>query len=582
MKILSLQHGHNSSAAYSDNGEIKCILSEERFTRIKNHHGFPVSCLKFIVDNFLDGSISNIEKIAIVDKSGLSAKFNCSKNFQTVNSIDLNELIGIYNRRKIFYKNFKFIYKVLKNINYKFKKKISYENYKSKLYDYYKLPKDKIVEFDHHLSHAATFSYFKNYNSNQKYLVFTLDGEGDFKSSTVNILNEDKFEIVSSNNSEVSLGYFYLYVTAYLGLKPGEHEYKVMGMAPYAKQERSDILKEKLKKLFWLDNDGRINCITQSGNLMFEISKIFKFCRFDEIARSTQEFLEEIVLDWIKFWINKTKVNNIVVGGGVFMNVKLNKRIHELKEVKTFFSIPSCTDDSLPIGGLFLENKKNNIEIKKIHHLYFGRSYSERDIDKFLDDGKIKKLFEIRKFINFDKLNEIVAQLLFNNEIVARFYGVEEFGARALGNRSILCNPSKISNLSKINTFIKKRDFWMPFTPSILQERVNEYYFNPKNVDSSYMSCTFESTELAKEHLQAAIHPADFTIRPQIVRKEINKEYHDLIQKFNFISGIGAVLNTSFNLSGYPNVSTPKNAVDTVINSEIKYLILGNNLLVKL
>ena len=121
---------------------------------------------------------------------------------------------------------------------------------------------------------------------------------------------------------------------------------------------------------------------------------------------------------------------------------------------------------------------------KKIHHLYFGRSYSERDIDKFLDDGKIKKLFEIRKFINFDKLNEIVAQLLFNNEIVARFYGVEEFGARALGNRSILCNPSKISNLSKINTFIKKRDFWMPFTPSILQERMNEYYFNPKNVDS--------------------------------------------------------------------------------------------------
>ena len=191
-------------------------------------------------------------------------------------------------------------------------------------------------------------------------------------------------------------------------------------------------------------------------------------------------------------------------------------------------------------------------------------------------------MFEIRKFINFDKLNEIVAQLLFNNEIVARFYGVEEFGARALGNRSILCNPSKISNLSKINTFIKKRDFWMPFTPSILQERMNEYYFNPKNVDSSYMSCTFESTELAKEHLQAAIHPADFTIRPQIVRKEINKEYHDLIQKFNFISGIGAVLNTSFNLSGYPNVSTPKNAVDTVINSEIKYLILGNNLLVKL
>ena len=157
-----------------------------------------------------------------------------------------------------------------------------------------------------------------------------------------------------------------MYVTAYLGLKPGEHEYKVMGMAPYAKQERSDILKEKLKKLFWVDKHGKINCITQSGNLMFEISKIFKFCRFDEIARSSQEFLEEIVLEWVQFWINKTKVDNIVVSGGVFMNVKLNKLIHELDEVKTFFSVPSCTDDSLPIGGLFLEKiKKIILKLKK-------------------------------------------------------------------------------------------------------------------------------------------------------------------------------------------------------------------------
>ena len=327
------------------------------------------------------------------------------------------------------------------------------------MYDKYKLPKDKIVEFDHHLSHAATFSYFKNYNSNQKYLVFTLDGEGDFKSSTVNILNEDKFEIVSSNNSEVSLGYFYLYVTAYLGLKPGEHVYKVMGIAPYAKQERSNILKEKLKKLFWVDKNGKIKSITQSGNLMFEISNIFKFSRFDEIARSSQEFLEEIVLEWVQFWINKTKVDNIVVSGGVFMNVKLNKLIHELDEVKTFFSVPSCTDDSLPIGGLFLENKKNNIEIKKINHLYYGRYYSKKDINKFLEDKEISRLYNIEKFENFENLNQVVSELLFKNEIIARFFGKEEFGARALGNRSILCNPSEFSNINKINSIIKKRDF---------------------------------------------------------------------------------------------------------------------------
>ena len=413
-------------------------------------------------------------------------------------------------------------------------------------------------------------------------MVFTLDGEGDFKSSTVNILKEDKFEIVSSNNSENSLGYFYLYVTAYLGLKPGEHEYKVMGIAPYAKQERSNILKEKLKKLFWVDKNGKIKSITQSGNLMFEISNIFKFSRFDEIARSSQEFLEEIVLEWVQFWINKTKVDNIVVSGGVFMNVKLNKLIHELDEVKTFFSVPSCTDDSLPIGGLFLENKKNNIEIKKINHLYYGRYYSKKDINKFLEDKEISRLYNIEKFENFENLNQVVSELLFKNEIIARFFGKEEFGARALGNRSILCNPSEFSNINKINSIIKKRDFWMPFTPSILQEVQHDYFYNPKGVESSYMSCTFESTDLAKDHLKAAIHPADGSIRPQIVKKEVNIEYYDLINRFYNLSGIGSLLNTSFNLSGNPNVSSLENAIYTVTNSGLKYLILGNNLLRKL
>ena len=450
------------------------------------------------------------------------------------------------------------------------------------MYDHFNLPLEKIIEFDHHLSHAATFCYFDKYNYDKKYLIFTLDGEGDYKSSTVNVLFKNQIEIKSSISSEISLGYFYLYVTAYLGLKPGEHEYKVMGLAPYANKKRSDKLKEKLKNLFWLSDDGEIRSKSQSGNLIFELSEIFKFCRFDEIARASQEFLEELVIQWIKFWIRDTSIKNIAVSGGVFMNVKLNKLIHELHEVETFFPVPSCTDDSLPIGGLFLTNVDHNINIKKINNLYFGRSFSEKYINDYIENEKLENLFEIIRFKNYNDTNDHISKLLFENEVIGRFYGLEEFGARALGNRSILCNPREISNLSRINNFIKKRDFWMPFTPSIIEEEQKKYFHNPKKVDCSYMSCTFESTKLAKDHLKAAIHPIDSTIRPQVVKKNVNLEYHDLIKKFQSFSDVGALLNTSFNLSGYPNVSSPKNAIDTIVNSGLKYLVLGNNLLKKL
>lgn len=583
MKILSIHYGHNASIAYTDNGKIINILSEERFSRIKNHWGFPENSLEFIKKNYLDNDLSNIDKIVIIDKTGDNAKDLTKSNFEPKSSVfplpdDFRELII---PREKFYKNFNFFYKLIKRILFKIYKLNNNNKFKQLLQKKYQLPLHKIVEYDHHLSHAATFGYFKDYDQNEKYLVFTMDGEGDYKSSTVNILEKDSFKVISENDREVSLGYFYAHLTYYLGLKAGEHEFKVMGLAPYAKKSKSEVIKKDLKKLIWLDEEGKFSSSTQSGNFIYEFIDIFKLKRFDDIARASQEFLEDLVKEWINFWIKKTSINKIVVGGGVFMNVKLNKIIHEMNNVDFFFPIPSCTDDSLPIGGAFLENIKNNIEINKIDNLYFGRKFITSNFKDLIKTDYIQKNFIINFFDNSEKLNIYAANLLNKNKVLGRFSGQEEFGARALGNRSIICNPSESSNVTYINQLVKKRDFWMPFTPSVLEEWQNEYFINPKNVNSNFMSSTFESTDLAKEHLKAALHPADATIRPQVVKKNINPEYYDLISKFKNLSGIGAILNTSFNLSGFPNVSDPKDAIYTILNSGLEYLVFENYVLVK-
>ena len=584
MKIISIQYGHNASLCYSDSGKIIHILCEERFSRKKNHEGFPEKSLAFIKEKYLDDNLSNVDKIVLIDKVGNTAKDLYQNKFEPgVHFLPLpDDYKKLISSREKYYRNFKFFYKLIKKILFNFKLYKNNNKYKLILQNKYRLPVNKISEYDHHLTHAATFGYFEEYKDNQKYLVFTMDGEGDFKSSTVNTFEKNYFKEISKNSSEVSLGYFYSHVTYYLGLIAGEHEFKVMGLAPYANKARSDIIKKELAKLIWLNEEGKFCSVTQSANYIYELIDIFKLKRFDEISRASQEFLEELTSKWINFWIKKTNVTNIVVSGGVFMNVKLNKIIHEMEIVKSFFAVPSCTDDSLPIGGVFLENIKQKVNISKIDNLYYGKYFSENDLKKFIKIENLEEKFKIEFFENFEQTNIFVAKLLSENQVIGRFVGQEEFGARALGNRSIICNPSEFSNVIHINKLVKKRDFWMPFTPSILEERQSEYFINPKNVNPHFMSTTFESTDLAKKDLKAAVHPADFTIRPQVIRKKTNLEYYDLVKKFEKLTNIGAVLNTSFNLSGFPNVSTPHDAIDTVLKSGLEYLVLGNFVLKKI
>jgi carbamoyltransferase len=173
-----------------------------------------------------------------------------------------------------------------------------------------------------------------------------------------------------------------------------------------------------------------------------------------------------------------------------------------------------------------------------------------------------------------------MSRLLSNGEIVARFKGRMEFGARALGNRSILADPSKREVIRTINEMIKNRDFWMPFAPSILVERRSEYLINPKNIESPYMIMSFDSTEKI-DQIFAASHPYDKTVRPQVVNKDWNPEYYNILQEFERLAGRGAILNTSFNLHGYPIVCSPQDALQVFSDSGLEFMGIGDFLVKK-
>jgi carbamoyltransferase len=211
--------------------------------------------------------------------------------------------------------------------------------------------------------------------------------------------------------------------------------------------------------------------------------------------------------------------------------------------------------------------------IEPIGPLYFGHQLTDDEITTALGSHKTRVGFE-----RCEDIDRRTAELLADDKIVGRVRGPMEWGARALGNRSIVASPKSLETVRRINAAIKMRDFWMPFAPSILWERRNDYLVNHKDSDAPYMIVAFESTELAQKELTAGLHPFDLTCRPQLVHKEWNGPYHHMIEQFEKLTGTGGVLNTSFNLHGEPIVMTAADAISTLLNSGLDFVTLEDYL----
>ncbi|MBS3147280.1 hypothetical protein J4219_00175 [Candidatus Woesearchaeota archaeon] len=579
--VLSIQTGHNATAGLLIDGKIVGVVSEERFTRVKNSSEFPVTAIRWLLD-FAKIGVSDLGAVAVCGEKILAPPIiqggHARQSLLAKAYGNIEYALGSYYRPLFAVKDF-----IIDRPSRAKGRQALLDLLKRTLH----VTADKVRFVDHHTCHAYSAYYGQN-DKRSKSLILTLDGEGDDSCSTVNVAQDFKIDKLASTWRHYSVGYAYSMTTKFLGMTPLEHEYKVMGLAPYAAtKEQKYFMKTHdrvFKDVLWLDEKNPL-----TFKSAFPMNRFDKWLaqkavgeRFDNVAGALQHMTEALVSKWVVNAIKKTKQSNVYAGGGVFMNVKMNMALADLPEVENLHVFPSCGDESNPIGAAYYtylglcgeQGRKANLQ--RVTDLYLGPSFDE-DAESYIKKNNLSKKYDVK-----ESDARMVAELLAKGEIVARCAGRMEFGARSLGNRAILANPSDLRYVWQINEQIKMRDFWMPFAPSILKERADDYIVNPKKLDAPYMIMAFKSTDLARKELRAAMHQADYTVRPQLVERSWNEKYYDIIKEFEGLTGIGGVLNTSFNLHGKPVVCSPRDAVkETFDQSGLRHLLLGNYLISK-
>lgn len=541
MTVLGVHDGHDSGAALIHDGEIYAV-NEERLTREKYHRGFPE---RSIIELFkLSGiEVGDVEVIAV---SGIYRK---KKRLLTMKK-SLNELIG--------------------------------DNH--------------IITVHHHRAHAAGAFFTSGFDNS---VVLTIDAAGDGLSSAVYEGKEDELKKIAESSYLDSLGDFYASITELLGFKPMRHEGKVMALGAYYRggdyHDFSDCIKvnglgfdnllqvtgsESVRELaeridFPLNRRDECSDVLRAGNKDHELWR-----KAVKIAASAQNHLENL-LEQLSQNIKKDDrieeeiKENICYSGGVAQNVKANEIIKE--NFENTYVFPHMGDGGLALGAALdvqqrWKSAKKSWDWKdSSNNVYTGPEFRTK---------QIKNSFEKRDDLAYQRVNdksEIVSSLLEEGEIVGLFQGKMEYGPRALGNRSILGDPSRKEIKKKLNNMLGREPF-QPFSPTILKEYEDDYL--KSSTTNKFMTLSYDITEKAKEDLKAAVH-VDNTCRPQVLERKDNPVYYDMIKRFEEKTGIGALLNTSFNLHGEPIVCSPKEAINSFTEIDLDALICENYLIQK-
>ncbi len=557
MIVLGIHDGHNAGVALIKDGKILAALSEERLNNIKNYAGPPLL------------AISEIYKIACIKPQDTDLISIGCKVRVGVPYADRNWLGGLQVKiAPLFHSHF--FAKAYVHLLHSIRETGDLKTYFQSL----GIEDKPIIFIDHHQTHAACAYYQRPWK--EETLILTLDGSGDGLSATVSLGKDFSMKRIAETTFYDSLSNnLYSEITAYLGMKRWEHEYKLMGLAPYGKD---DGLIEELRKVIRINPARPLEFQNTFNKYLYDVikklSKILTGRRFDNIAWATQTYFEELIIQWVKNAIDYTGIHSVACAGGAFLNVKANKVLRELPEVKKIFFYPASDDGGTPVGAAlegyikWCLQKKITPKIYPIEDIYYGQSFSNAEIDQTLIKTKWKKK---AKLVSKD-IEKIIATNLVKGKIIARFAGRSEWGPRALGNRSILADPRDLKVINKLNFAIKLRDFWMPFAASILEEDAKDYLVNYH--PARYMIEAFDTTSKAEEII-AGLHPFDKTCRPQTVNSW-NPGFRKILSEFKKITGVSGVVNTSFNLHGFPIVGTPEVALSTFENSGLDILILEN------
>ncbi len=582
---------HDSAAALVVDGEVIAAAQEERFTRKKHDPSYPACAIDYVLSE-AGLTLDKVGHVVFYDKPFLKFE-RLLETYVAYAPKGLKQFgmaMPVWLREKLFLKA-----QLTKNL-----KKLEKE-----------FDAERLLFGEHHFSHAASAFYPSPF---EEAIVLTLDGVGEWATTTVSIGKGNKLEIVKEIHFPHSLGLLYSAFTYYTGFRVNSGEYKVMGLAPYGEPKYKDLILDKLIDLkedgsFRLDQ-SYFNYATGLTMTNKKFSNLFgepvrkpesdQLTQFHmDIAASVQAVTEEVVLKMTRSLAKEYCIPNLCLAGGVSLNCVANGKILRDKSFKEIWVQPAAGDAGGALGAALSVWHKEMDKPRKVNPTdsmkgsYLGPSYSQQDIEKELIncDAKFEAITE-------EEMLEQTSQALAEGKAVGWFQGRMEFGPRALGGRSILGDPRSETMQKTLNLRVKYRESFRPFAPSVLRQDVTEWF--ETDYDSPYMLLVDDvrkdkRIEMTKEeeslfgidklNIKRSSIPAvthvDYSARIQTVHKNTNPKYHALITKFKEKTGCGVVINTSFNVRGEPIVCTPEDAFKCFMGTEIEMLAIGNCVLRK-
>ncbi len=582
---------HDSAAALVVDGDIIAAAQEERFTRKKHDPAYPHNAIDYVLSE--SGlTLDQMDYVAFYDKPFLKFErlletyvAHAPKGFKS-----FSMAMPVWLREKLFLKDQ--LFKELKKLD---------ENFAI----------EKLLFGEHHFSHAASAFYPSPF---EEAVVLTLDGVGEWATTTVAIGKGNKLDIVKEIHFPHSLGLLYSAFTYYTGFRVNSGEYKVMGLAPYGEPRYKALILEKIIDLkedgsFRLDQ-SYFNYATGLTMTNKKFSDLFgqparkpetdELTQFHmDIAASVQAVTEEVVLTMTRSLAQEYNIPNLCMAGGVALNCVANGKILRDQSFKDIWMQPAAGDAGGALGVALavwhkeLDNPRTVNPKDSMQGAYLGPSYDQNTIEEQLIGcgAKFTALSE-------EEMLEQTARALAEGKAVGWFQGRMEFGPRALGGRSVLGDPRSETMQKTLNLKVKYRESFRPFAPSVLREDVAEWF--ELDYDSPYMQLVDEVSHNKRRQMSAeenalfgidklntkrseipAVTHVDYSARIQTVHKETNPRYHALISKFKERTGCPVVVNTSFNVRGEPIVCTPEDAFRCFMGTEIEVLVVGNCILRK-
>ncbi|PLZ52996.1 carbamoyltransferase [Fischerella thermalis] len=568
MNILGINAYHgDASACLVQNGQLVAVVEEERFTRIKHWAGFPAQSIRYCLQ---------VAGISAADLDHVAVSFNPKAN------LNRKLLFTLQQRPSV------------SSLLDRFSKQSKSASLKEQLAEAcYCQPEDisaPIHTLEHHTTHLASTFFVSPF---EKAAILSVDGMGDFVSTLSGAGEGNRLEYFSRTYYPHSIGYLYNAITLYLGFPAYGDEYKVMGLAPYGEPEYLEAFRRiiypkgdsfELNLDYFTHHEQGIAMKWDNGAPSVapfhspELEKLFGPARqpkleltskHQNIAASLQAVTEEIIFHLINRLSDRYKSENLCLAGGVAMNSVANGKITQNTPFQNVYIPVGAADNGTCIGAAFfvwnqmLKQPRNFV----LNHAYWGSEFTDEECLLALQSHDLQP-----KHLEREALLHQVVDFLCEGEVVGWFQGRMEFAARALGNRSLLADPRRVDMRDIINLKIKFREKFRPFAPSILEEKVGEYF--ELDEPAPFMEKVFKIRPEKRELIPAVTH-VDGTGRLQTVSRQTNPLYWDLINTFAQRTGIPIVLNTSLN-ENEPIVRTPTEAIQCFLRTNMDALVLGS------